>query len=185
MTYAAHSSFTARGIAARQAAKGVDPEAIERRREYEERTRREAEIRRRFIHQAEMSELRARNRALEERTAKLEAEAEAARKFIAEHGIKPAKRRATVHQIARRFSKATGVSLKDIKGTSRERNIVIVRHAIIYWARRRTPSSLPQIARFLGGRDHTTSLHAVRTYPQKRAAMGRHLRPLDTGKRGK
>ena len=176
----AHSSFTAAGIAARQAAKAVYPELIERRREYEERTRREAEIRRRREHEAEMRVMRERNRVLEARAA----EAEAALRYIEEHGIKPAKRAITVQEIARRFSKATGVTMDEIKGESRKRRIVIVRHAIMYWARRRTKASSPQIAAITGRLDHTTTLSAVERYPQKRAAMGRHLRPLDTGKRG-
>ncbi|MCD1645185.1 helix-turn-helix domain-containing protein [Aurantimonas coralicida] len=184
MSIIAHSSFTARGIAARQAAKAVDPEAIERRRIYEEQTRREEEIRRRRAHESEMRMLRERNRTLEERAAKLEAEAEAARRYIEEHGIKPARRATTMHEIARRFCKATGVSMEEIKGPRRSRRIVIVRHAIIYWARRRTKASSPQIAAMLGRLDHTTILTAVGRYPSKRAAMGRHLRPLDTGKRG-
>lgn len=56
---------------------------------------------------------------------------------------------------------------------------VFARQAVMYWARRRTCLSLPQIGRRMTGRDHTTILHGCRAYVAKRAEMGRNLKPFD------
>ena len=182
MGVAAHSSFTARGIAERQAAKAVDPELIERRREYEERTRREADERQRRADAEEIARLREANRILMEREAKRVAEAQAANAMLEREGLTV--RSPRMKPIAERICKATGVSMEEVRSARRSERLVMTRWAIAYWTTRQTGHSLPAIGRFLGGKDHTSILHAVRRYPQKRAAMGRHLRPLDTGKRG-
>jgi chromosomal replication initiation ATPase DnaA len=76
------------------------------------------------------------------------------------------------------------VKAADIKGKGRTAHIVFARQFIAYWVRRRIktadgkPLSYPQIGRKMGGRDHTTSLHAARTYPKKRAKVGRKLREI-------
>ncbi|GGE18310.1 hypothetical protein GCM10011390_41860 [Aureimonas endophytica] len=76
--------------------------------------------------------------------------------------------RLSAHSIIRRFSRATGVSVDDLKGPSRKRQIARVRMAAIYWVRRRLQVSYPMIGRVFGGRDHTTVLHSVQRWPQKR-----------------
>ena len=86
--------------------------------------------------------------------------------------------RVTMRSIARRFSRSTGVSVDDIMSKRREERIIRVRHAIIYWCYRRTRRSYPEIGAFMGGKDHTTILHAVQEYPVRRAKEGRYLRPL-------
>lgn len=147
----AHSSFTARGIAERQAAA--------RARDLEQR-----------IAELEQAETR-----WKEALAK-------ANDILAEAGLKA--RPLRMFPIAMRLCKATGFSLDDIKSERKGKQLVLVRQAIAYWIARRTGCSTPEIGRFLGGRDHTTALHAIRTYPKKRAKAGKYLRPLDTGKRG-
>jgi len=86
--------------------------------------------------------------------------------------------RVTMKAIARRFCHATGVSVDEVMSKRREARIIRVRHAIIYWCYRRTRRSYPEIGAFMGGKDHTTILHAVREYPARRAKDGRHLRLL-------
>lgn len=49
-----------------------------------------------------------------------------------------------------------------IKSSKRTANIVLPRHIFVFLAKRLTTKSLPEIGRFLGGRDHTTVLHAFR-----------------------
>lgn len=70
------------------------------------------------------------------------------------------------------FCTTTGYSAEDIKGASRLQHLVQARHAFFWIAQRfgrasgligrNAPPSLPQLGRFVGERDHTTALHAVR-----------------------
>lgn len=84
--------------------------------------------------------------------------------------------RPAVADIERKAMRVFGVSKKDLHGNRRYREIVFARQFVMYWAVRLTPLSLPQIGRLMGDRDHTTVLHGSDSYPEKRAAMGRHLR---------
>ena len=77
-----------------------------------------------------------------------------------------------------RICGALGVPRAAIMADRRNKRLVFARHAVIYWVCRRTRFSLPQIGRMLGGRDHTTILHAKKSYVAKRAAMGRTLREV-------
>jgi len=169
----AHSSFTARGIAERQRVMAVDPELIERRREYEERTRREADERQRRADAEEIARLKERNRFLEERE---------------RHRVAAAASQSTrsprMGDIAERICRATGFRMVEIRSERKSAELVFVRQAIAYWIIRQTGHSYPAVGKFLGGRDHQTMRYSARIYQEKRAAMGRHLRPLDTGKRG-
>jgi hypothetical protein len=55
-----------------------------------------------------------------------------------------------------------GVTLEEIKGKHRARLLAVPRQLVMYEIARQLPSkSYPEIGRFLGGRDHTTILHAV------------------------
>jgi len=56
----------------------------------------------------------------------------------------------------------TGIHRFEILGESRTAKIVRARQLCCYLMRQCTPMSLPEIGRRLGGRDHTTILHAVR-----------------------
>ncbi len=53
-----------------------------------------------------------------------------------------------------------GVSLMELKTKRRSKNIVLPRQVAMYLSRQLTEASLPEIARFFGGRDHTTILYA-------------------------
>ena len=83
-----------------------------------------------------------------------------------------------VGAIIDRLCRALHVARADIMADRRGQRIVFARHAVMYWLCRRTGLSLPQIGRRLGGRDHTTILHAKRSYVAKRAKMGRTLREV-------
>jgi chromosomal replication initiator protein len=69
--------------------------------------------------------------------------------------------RITVDHILAAVSAKLGISLNDIKSDKRQRNIVQARHVAMYLARELTDLSLPKIGERIGGRDHTTVLHAV------------------------
>lgn len=57
---------------------------------------------------------------------------------------------------------------------SRSRAIILARHETFWTLRRQTTMSLPDIARRMGGYDHTTVLHGIRKHEQrmKEAANG-------------
>lgn len=79
--------------------------------------------------------------------------------------------------IIRRICKALKVTHLNLASGRRDARTALARQAVFYWAVRRTCLSLPQIGRQMG-RDHTTVLHGKRVYVEKRAAMGRKLRPV-------
>lgn len=78
--------------------------------------------------------------------------------------------------ILRRIGKAFGLTPKEVLSDRREKRIVLARQAVMYWCSRLSLRSLPQIGRLMH-RDHTTIMHGRRVYVEKRAAMGRTLRP--------
>lgn len=86
--------------------------------------------------------------------------------------------RTTFDEILNRISRATGISRAAIISPTRAKPVVFARMAVCYWARRKTHLSLPQIGNRLGGRDHTTILWSIRSYPARRAAQGRTLKEV-------
>lgn len=82
----------------------------------------------------------------------------------------------TYAKVEYRICRAMGVSIADVRSPRRTQQIVLARFAICYWCYRLTTYSMPQIGRFMGGKDHTTILHAVARYPELRFAHGRHLK---------
>ena len=67
-----------------------------------------------------------------------------------------------VREIAQEVAAEYGISLLDLYSQRRTRNVCLPRQIIMWRARYETSRSLPEIGRALGGRDHTTVLHAVR-----------------------
>ena len=57
-----------------------------------------------------------------------------------------------------------GLTRAEVKSKRRTRNLIPARQEFCYRAVMETPASMPQIGRFLGGRDHTTVLHAARRH---------------------
>jgi hypothetical protein len=54
------------------------------------------------------------------------------------------------------------VTLEDLRSKSRTRTLTNARQIAMYLLRELTDMSLPRIGQELGGRDHTTVMHAVR-----------------------
>jgi chromosomal replication initiator protein len=69
--------------------------------------------------------------------------------------------RITIDMILSAVAESTGISITEITGDKRSRSVVDSRHLAMYLARELTDSSLPKIGDHIGGRDHTTVLHAV------------------------
>jgi chromosomal replication initiator protein len=69
--------------------------------------------------------------------------------------------RVTIDMILSAVAESTGLSVTEITGDKRSRGVVEGRHLAMYLARELTDASLPKIGDRIGGRDHTTVLHAV------------------------
>jgi len=87
--------------------------------------------------------------------------------------------RQEAHDIIREIAHAagTGVTLEDVLGKSRFRHIIAVRHASIAAIAKRFPwMSYPHLSRLMGGRDHTTIMHALKKMGayEPRATFGAH-----------
>jgi chromosomal replication initiator protein len=67
----------------------------------------------------------------------------------------------TIDQIQRRVCDFFGLKLSDLKAKNRTKAIAFPRQVAMYLARQMTHSSLSEIGRAFGGKDHTTVLHAV------------------------
>ena len=67
----------------------------------------------------------------------------------------------TIDQIQRKVSDFFGVKLSDLKAKNRTRAVAFPRQIAMYLARQLTHSSLSEVGRSFGGKDHTTVLHAV------------------------
>ncbi|PYN22108.1 MAG: chromosomal replication initiator protein DnaA [Candidatus Rokuibacteriota bacterium] len=67
----------------------------------------------------------------------------------------------TMDQIQRRVCDFFGLKLSDLKAKTRTKAIAFPRQVAMYLARQMTHSSLAEIGRAFGGKDHTTVLHAV------------------------
>lgn len=75
--------------------------------------------------------------------------------------------RVTRAVVLRAVADVTGYTTADIVGPNRLSELAIARQVAAYLMREMTPSSMPEIGQTLGGRDHTTILHACRITQQR------------------
>ncbi len=76
----------------------------------------------------------------------------------------------TIQQVAALVADYAGVKVTDMQGKQRNRSIAAPRHLAMFLSRKCTKQSLEQIGGYLGGRDHTTVLHAVKSIEERLAA---------------
>lgn len=69
----------------------------------------------------------------------------------------------TAELIMRTVSDYYGLSLSEMTGATRRREVTVPRQIAMYLTREMTGMSLPQIGNVFGGRDHTTVLHSCKT----------------------
>lgn len=67
----------------------------------------------------------------------------------------------SARQVVERVSKHFQVSMEDILGPKRDKDIVVPRQIAMYILRSELHLSFPKIARELGRKDHTTAIHSV------------------------
>ena len=65
----------------------------------------------------------------------------------------------TIEHILGQVGEYYGVTVDELLGKRRTREVAVARQVAMYLARDLTPMSLPQIGEALGGRDHTTVMH--------------------------
>jgi len=65
------------------------------------------------------------------------------------------------------------IKLTDLLGKRRHKSVALPRQVCMWLARRHTRHSLEEIGGYLGGRDHTTVMHAIRTVDSKQCADDR------------
>lgn len=77
-------------------------------------------------------------------------------------GLNPSGKEAdlSIGEIQGTVAKYFSVSVSDLKGKKRVKQIVMPRQIAMYLAREMTDSSLPKIGQEFGGKDHTTVIHA-------------------------
>lgn len=75
----------------------------------------------------------------------------------------------TVRDICRATCRYFDVNMLDFVSQRRHASLVRARHVAMYLSRHHTTRSLPEIARVMGGRDHTTILHGVNKIAAKLA----------------
>ena len=83
-----------------------------------------------------------------------------ATKILAELDIAQ-KSEITISFIQETVAKFFAISISDLKGKKRNKEIVMPRQIAMYLSRELTDSSLPNIGRAFGGKDHTTVMHAT------------------------
>ncbi len=71
-------------------------------------------------------------------------------------------RRVTIDEIQRRVAEHYNIKIADMHSSKRVRTIARPRQIAMYLAKLLTESSLPEIGRKFGGRDHATVMHAVK-----------------------
>ncbi len=88
-------------------------------------------------------------------------------------------REITSELIQKTVAERYNVGLSDLLGKRRTQNIAFARHVAMYFCRRLTARSFPEIGAIFGGRDHSTVIHANRVITE-RAKSDESLR-LDLG----
>ncbi len=72
-------------------------------------------------------------------------------------------RQITAELIMQNVSDYFGLTIGDLTGPTRRRDVTVPRQIAMYLTREMTGMSLPQIGAVFGGRDHTTVLHSCKT----------------------
>ena len=82
--------------------------------------------------------------------------------ILGDRAASPIPQRIVLQDIMSLVTDEFSLNAKDLRGKSRTQSISSPRQIGMYLARQHTESSLEEIGRFFGNRDHTTVLYAVR-----------------------
>jgi chromosomal replication initiator protein len=84
---------------------------------------------------------------------------DSAREVLKDYASGRGRHQVSIEHIQKLVGERLGVSKEDLVSKKRSRNIVVPRQIAMYLARRLTNSSLMEIGKAFGGRDHSTVLH--------------------------
>lgn len=82
------------------------------------------------------------------------------RKMLTGMKISGSKKALTSQQLLETVAEFYGISMPDLLGASRKKALVVPRQIVMFLLREEMRKSFPQIGEELGGRDHTTAMHA-------------------------
>lgn len=85
---------------------------------------------------------------------------ELAKECLRDYSLGDEERKITIEDIQRVVCEHFGITLEELVGKRRSKEVVIPRQVGMYLARELTEASLPEIGQKFGGRDHATVLHA-------------------------
>ncbi len=85
---------------------------------------------------------------------------ESVKEILSLIAAQPKRRSVTTKQLLATVSEFFEVSIEDLIGASRKRELVVPRQIAMYLLREEAKASYPNIGHELGGRDHTTAMHA-------------------------
>lgn len=68
----------------------------------------------------------------------------------------------SIEGIQREVANYFGIKIQDLKSVKKQKNIAMPRQIAMFFARRYTGASFPEIGEKFGGKDHSTVIHAVR-----------------------
>jgi chromosomal replication initiator protein len=86
---------------------------------------------------------------------------ESAREILSDL-LRTSDRKITIEEIQKKVAAHYSVKLSDMSSARRARQVALPRQVAMYFAKKLTTMSLPEIGKGFGGRDHTTVLHAVK-----------------------
>ncbi len=87
-----------------------------------------------------------------------------------------------IETIAKEVAKHQGTPLQDLKSKKRNKDLVFSRQLAFFLMKKLTVTSLQSIGKYMGGRDHTTVLHAVSKIEQlqkKDAFLAQKIRNIE------
>lgn len=88
---------------------------------------------------------------------------------IALFGQKQKTRHITARQVIEKTAKYFHISVDDLTGPKRDKEIVVPRQIAMYIVRKELHLSFPKVARELGRKDHTTAIHSVEKIEKEQA----------------
>ncbi|MAT16454.1 MAG: hypothetical protein CMJ46_14420 [Planctomyces sp.] len=83
--------------------------------------------------------------------------------------------------ITRIVSQEFGVNIGEIRSSARDKKLVLARQCAMYLAREVAGKPLREIARYFGGRNHSTVIHSCRRFEERLsddAALGKELKTI-------
>lgn len=97
----------------------------------------------------------------------VEPSVESTKEILSSLTAQPKRRALTTKQLLNTVAEFFDISLVDLLGESRKRELVIPRQISMYLLREEIRCSYPSIGQELGGRDHTTAMHAYTKIAQE------------------